>query len=170
MSLSTVAGLHFISVLSLDPSLTRLISPLSSFLRPYLFISVRLIFVVVVSVDSVLSGSAHLARRSSFFELSVRRAKPAVGGQQDHLWWSVYCPAPICRGPQYNIHSLMHNTKNQSWVKDNSKACCLSLDYGTGTKTAKSRAGTLLGYLYTAKISVWKPRVCLLIFPILHIF
>lgn len=35
----------------------------------------------------------------------------------------------------------MHNTKNQSWVKDNSKEYWLSLDDGTGTETAESKAG-----------------------------
>lgn len=45
-------------------------SPCSSFLQPYLFISDRLIF-VVVSVDSALSGSAHLPADPLFFELSI---------------------------------------------------------------------------------------------------
>lgn len=135
-----------------------LLSPLS--FRPYLFISVRLIF-VVVSVDSVLSGGAHLpSDLRSLNSASQGKADRWGGGQRDHLWWSVYCPAPICRGPQYNIHSIMHNTKNQSWVKDNSKEYRLGLDDGTGREAAESRAWTVLGCFCTARISVWKRFVC----------
>lgn len=54
-----------------------------------------------------------------------RRAEPTVGGSGIIFWWSVYCPAPICSGSQYNIHSSMHNMMDQSWVKDNSKEYCL---------------------------------------------
>lgn len=99
---------------------------------------------------------------------SASQGKADRWGQRIHLWWSVYCPPPICRGPQYNILSIMHNTKSQSWVKDKSKEYCLSLDYGTGTKTAQSRAGNFSLLQYWQHLFV--KTVCLLTFNLPHIF
>lgn len=111
-----------------------LISSLSSLRHPYFFfISISLIF-VVVSVDCALSNSTHLPTDLRPLN-SASQGKADRRGQRDHLWWSVYCPAPICRGSQYNINPSMHNSKDQSWVKDNSKEYCLGLDYRAGTQT-----------------------------------
>lgn len=55
------------------------------------------------------------------------RGKAARLKQLNHLWWSVYCPAPICRSSQCNITPVVHNTKHLSWGQD----CCLGLLAGS---------------------------------------
>lgn len=151
MSLSTVAGLHFISALCLDPppfthARTFLIffpvfpSPL--FLHPYLFISISLIF-VVVSVDCAPSSGTHLPT-------ALRPLNSASQGRADRRGGSgiifddlFIVLLQFAGGSQYNIHLSMHNTGwDQSWVKDNSKDCRLGLDCGAGAQTAASGAET----------------------------
>lgn len=60
-----------------------LISSLSSLLHPYLFISIRLIF-VVVSVDCALSNSTHLPTDLRPLN-SASQGKADRRGQRDHL-------------------------------------------------------------------------------------
>ena len=87
---------------------------LSSLLHPYLFISISLIF-VVVTADCALSSRNHLPPDLRLLN-SASQGTADCWGRPDRLWWSFHCPALICRGSQYYIHS--GNVKDRSLAKD----------------------------------------------------
>lgn len=156
MSLSTVAGLHFISALCLDPppfthTGTHTLSlfffsprlPISSF-PPSLFIYFHQPYLCCCFSRLCTEQRHSFAHRSSSFELGVAGQSRPSGGGSGIIFDDLFIVLlQFAGGSQYNIHLSMHNTGwDQSWVKDNSKDCRLGLDCGAGAQTAASGAET----------------------------
>lgn len=105
----------------------------SSLLHPYLFVSISLIFAVVVFFFLGNSTPNNLP------PLNSGRSRTA-GTVGSHLLMIRLMSSSNLRGgggSPCDIHSGMHNTKDQSWVNDRGRQCCLG--WGCRARAHKQR-------------------------------